>query len=90
MIAHLNELEILGGEINSKSQVDIMLMSLLESFKNFCLNYSLNKGNYSLAELLKKLQAAEGILGHAKSVQVAEKGSSSYSTKKNKKKKKGS
>ena len=41
-----------------------------------------------MAELLKELQAAEGILGHAKSAQVAEKGSSSSSVKKNKKKKK--
>ena len=39
------------------------------------------------AELLKELQAAEGILGHAKSAQVAEKGSSFSSAKKNKKKK---
>ena len=63
-----------------------MLMSLLESFKNFC--PSMGKGNYSLAKLLKELQAVEGILDHAKSVQVAEKGSSSSSAKKNKKKKK--
>ena len=48
----------------------------------------MSKGNYSLAELLKELQAAEGILGQAKSVQVMEKGSSSSSAKKNKKKKK--
>ena len=61
-------------------------MSLSESYKNFCLNYSMSKGSYSLAELLKELQAAEGILSHAKSAQVAEKGS--YSVKKNKKKKK--
>ena len=40
-----------------------------------------------MVELLKELQAAKGILGHAKSAHVAEKGSSS-STKKNKKKKK--
>ena len=46
----------------------------------------MSKENYSLAELLKELQAAKGILGHAKSIQVAEKGSSS--AKKNKKKKK--
>ena len=63
-------------------------MSLPESYKNFRLNYSMSKGNYSLAELLKELQAAEGILGQAKSVQVMEKGSSSSSAKKNKKKKK--
>ena len=58
MIAHLNELEILGAEIDDESQVDIVLMSLVESFKNFCLNYSMSKGSYSLAELLKELQAA--------------------------------
>ena len=86
MIAHLNELEILGAEIDGESQVDIVLMSLPESFKNFRLNYSMSKGSYSLAKLLKELQAAKGILGHAKSAQVAEKGSSS--TEKNKKKKK--
>ena len=86
MIAHLKELEILGAKIDNESQVDIVLMSLLESFKNFHLNYSMSKGSYSLAELLKELQAAEGILGHAMSVQVMEKGSSSYA--KNKKKKK--
>ena len=62
MIAHLNELEILGAEINEKTQVDIVLMSLPESFKNYCLNYTVGKRSYSLAELLKKLQAAEGIV----------------------------
>ena len=46
----------------------------------------MSKGSYSLAELLKELQTAEGNLGHAKSAQVAEKVSSS--AKKNKKKKK--
>ena len=87
MIAHLNELEILGAEIDGESQVDIVLMSLPESYNNFCLNYSMSKGSYSFAKLLKELQAVEGILGHAKSAQVVEKGSSS-SAKKNKKKKK--
>ena len=67
IISHLNELEILGAEIDGESQVDIVLMSLPKSFKNFCLNYSISKGSYSLAELLKELQAVEGILGHAKS-----------------------
>ena len=47
----------------------------------------MSKESYSLAELLTELQVAEGILGHAKTAQVAEKGSSS-SAKKNKKKKK--
>ena len=40
MIVHLNRLEILGAKIDSESQVDIVLMSLPGSFKNFCLNYS--------------------------------------------------
>ena len=39
MITHLNELEILRAEIDGESLVDIMLMSLSESFKNFRLNY---------------------------------------------------
>ena len=62
-------------------------MSLPKSFKNFCLNYSMSKGYYSLAELLKELQVVEGIVGHKGNMQVAEKGSSS-STKKSKKKRK--
>ena len=48
----------------------------------------MSKRNCSLAELLKKLQAAEGILGHKRQVQVMEKGSSSASAKKKMKKKK--
>ena len=50
MTAHLNELEFLGAEIDGESQVDIVLMSLPESYKNFHLNYTT-----SLAELLKEL-----------------------------------
>ena len=55
MIDHLNELEILRAEIDGESQVDIVLMSLPESFKNFHLNYSISKGSYSLVKLLKEL-----------------------------------
>ena len=87
MIAHLNELEILGAEIDGETQVDIVLMSLSASFNNLCLNYTMSKRSYSLAELLKELQAAEGIVGHPKkTMQVMEKYSSS-SAKKGKKKK---
>ena len=87
MISHLNELEVLGAEIDGETQVDIVLMSLPESFKTFCLNYCMSKRNCSLAKLLKELQAAEGILGHKRQVQVMEKGSSSAFAKKGKKKK---
>ena len=43
IIAYLNELEVLGAEIDGESQVDIVLMSLPESFKNFHLNYSMSR-----------------------------------------------
>ena len=43
MIAHLNELEILGVKIDGESQIDIVLILPSESFKNFPLNYSMNK-----------------------------------------------
>ena len=48
MIAHLNELEILGAEIDGEIQVDIVLMSLPESYKNFRLNYSMSKDRKSV------------------------------------------
>ena len=62
-------------------------MSLPKSFSNFRLTYNMSKSNYSLAKLLKELQAAEGIIGHKRSLHVMEKGSSS-SAKKGKGKKK--
>ena len=87
MITHMNKLEILSAEIDGETQVDIVLMSLPESFNSFRLTYYINKSHYSLAELLKELQAAEGIIGHKRSLHVMEKGSSS-SVKKGKGKKK--
>ena len=55
MISHLNELEVLGAEVDGETQIDIVLMSLPESFNNFRLTYNMSKSNYSLAELLKEL-----------------------------------
>ena len=86
MISHLNKLEVLGAEVDGKTQIDIVLMSLLESFSNFCLTYNMSKSNYSLVDLLKELQAAKGIIGHKRSLHVMEKGSSSFANKKGKKK----
>ena len=88
MIAHLNELEILGVEIDGETQVDIVLLSLPESFKTFRLNCIMSKRSYTLAELLNELKVTEGINGQRKTVQVVEKGSTSASAKKGKKKKK--
>ena len=87
MITHLNELEILGAEINGETQVDIVLMSLPESFKTFRLNYIMSKRSYTMMKLFYKLKVAEGINGQRKTVQVVEKGSTSASAKKGKKKK---
>ncbi|KAL4599345.1 hypothetical protein ACB092_11G120000 [Castanea dentata] len=63
MIANLNTLEVLGADIDGESQVDMILQSLPESFKEFRLNYNMNKKIYSLSELMNELVAAEGILG---------------------------
>ena len=55
MIFNLNTLEVLGVDINGKSQVEMILQSLLESFKEFKLNYNINKKIYSLSELMNEL-----------------------------------
>ena len=60
MISHLNKLEVLRAEVDEETQIDIVLMSLPKSFSNFRLTYNMSKSNYSLAEFLKELQAAEG------------------------------
>ena len=59
MIGLLNELEILGVEIDGESQVDIILQSLPDSYKQFFLNYNMNKPQWNLAQLLKELVSAE-------------------------------
>ena len=63
MISNLNKLEVLGVDIDGESQVDMILQSLTELFKEFRLNYNMNKNIYSLSELMNELVAAEGILG---------------------------
>ena len=59
---HLNTLEILGGEIDVESQIDIILESLSDSFNQFKLNYSMNKINFIFVELLNTLQELESII----------------------------
>ena len=63
MSSNLNILEILGADIDGESQEDMTLQSLSESFKEFKLNYNMNKKIYSLSELMNELVAAEDILG---------------------------
>ena len=62
MISYLNTLEVLGADIDGESQVDMILQSLPESFKEFRLNYNMNKKIYTLSEMINELVAAEGIL----------------------------
>ena len=65
MISNLNTLEVLGANIDGESQVDMILQSLPESFKEFKLNYNMNKKIYSLSELMNELVVANDILGTA-------------------------
>ena len=50
MISYLNTLEVLSADIDGESQEDVILQSLLESFKEFKLNYNINKKIYTLFE----------------------------------------
>ena len=63
MISNLNTLEVLGADIDGESQVDMILQSPPESFKEFRLNYNMNKKIYSLFELMNELVAVKGIIG---------------------------
>ena len=63
MISYLNTLEVLGANIDGESQADMILQSLLESYKEFRLNYNVNKNIYTLSELMNKLVVAKGISG---------------------------
>ena len=74
MMSLLNELEILGAEIDGETEVDIILQSLPDSFKQFYLNYNMNKFSYSMAELLKELQATKGLIKKPIVALVTEKG----------------
>ena len=43
MIFNLNTLKVLGADIDKESQVDMILRSLPESFKEFKFNYNMKK-----------------------------------------------
>ena len=59
---------------------------MLDSFKQFCLNYNVNKFSYSLAELLKEFQVTEGFIKKSIIALVIEKGSTFKSKDKKKQK----
>ena len=86
MMAYLNEIQILGAKIDGETKVDNILQTLPRSFEQFCLNYNMNKREYTLAELLTELQAAEGIFRQSPQIHYAKNGSTSKSKGKKKKK----
>ena len=58
MISFINELDMLGAEMDAKTKADAILSSLTDSFNQFILNYNMNKMDVTLSELLNMLQAA--------------------------------
>ncbi|XP_077232489.1 uncharacterized protein LOC143869816 [Tasmannia lanceolata] len=90
MMGFLNELDILGAIIDAETQVDIVLASLLGSFKEFVMTYHMNKLIMTLTELLNQLQATEDLLKtNNKSAFIAEGSVPSASKPKGKGKQKG-
>ena len=61
IVSYLNEMEIFGSEIDGKTKIDMILETLPESFDTFKLNYSMNKLEYTVTELMKELHTAEGL-----------------------------
>ena len=64
----LNELEILGFEIDAKIKNHMVLNTLSDTFAQFKIDYELNKKDYTLATLMKDLQIIENILKKKNSV----------------------
>ena len=88
---YLNEVEIQGAQIDDNSKIDMVLESLPETFKEFKVNYNMNKRNMILTELMNELYSAEEIYRADKSlgsINIAEKSSSSRPKSKGKGKKK--
>ncbi|KAH9743690.1 hypothetical protein KPL70_003387 [Citrus sinensis] len=91
MMDYLNEAEIQGAQIDDNSKIDMVLESLPETFKEFKVNYNMNKRNMTLTELMNELHSAEEIYRAEKSlgsINITEKGSSSGPKPKGKGKKK--
>ena len=74
MISFINELDMLGAEMDAETKVDAILSSLTDSFNQFIMNYNMNKMDVTLSELLNMLQAAEDLIKKEKpTVMLAEK-----------------
>ncbi|XP_042065523.1 uncharacterized protein LOC121809038 [Salvia splendens] len=79
MTSHLNKIEVLGGIIDTESQVTIILQSLPASYQQFKLNFEMNKRAYTLAELLTELQSTEDLMVQTKAAMISSRPSSSGS-----------
>ena len=62
MIGLFNELGDLGADIDWETQNNMVLETLPPSFNHFKLNYSMNKLEWSLIELMQDLQIVETIV----------------------------
>ena len=79
-------MEIFGVKTSEETQVDMILDTLLGSFKQFKLNYNLNKLMMSLLELKKEFHMAKRIIKDSINVHMVVKdslGSSHTNKKKN-------
>ena len=65
---YLNEAEIQGAQIDDNSKIDMVLESLPEIFKEFKVNYNMNKRNMTLNELMNELYSSEEIYRAEKSL----------------------
>ena len=72
MIRLFNEMEILGDKIDGETQVDMILKTLPNSFKQSKLNYNMNKMVMNLIKLMRELQTIKGILKDPRFVQPKE------------------
>ncbi|XP_024046546.1 uncharacterized protein LOC112499346 [Citrus sinensis] len=80
MMDYLNDVEIQGAQIDNNSKIDMVLKSLPETFKEFKVNYNMNKRNMTLTELMNELHSVEEIYCSEKSlrsINITEKASSS-------------
>ncbi|KAL6346158.1 hypothetical protein AAG906_027888 [Vitis piasezkii] len=88
MMSLLNDMEVLGAEVDKATQIEMVLNTLPPSFQQFRLNYNMNKMDFTLSKLLNELVAAETIIkqGAAPVVLNIERASSSVQKKGKKKK----
>ena len=87
IIAHLNEAEIHGAQINEKTQVGMILETLASSFLPFTSNYFMKKLTINMTQLLNELQIFESInIGKQGEANIADR---EFSSSKNKKRKSG-